>query len=198
MPELPEVETVVRDLQQMCVGLRLVELEIFDQRVWFESECAPCAFAGRTVRGVHRRGKYIAWDFDGLFLVQHLRMTGKVLPAESPRIPTHKRAGSSPQIRLRWRFAERDFVFYDMRRFGTVTGVKDLTAFWLRKRQAPDPFVAADRVAAEKHFVDQLQRARRPLKSALLDQKVLSGGGIFMRTKLCTVAVFTRCVLRMN
>src|SRR6202142_2296311 len=82
MPELPEVETVRRQLAPELVGAALTSLDIRDAR-W----CAPLApeelgdvLSGRRVLALARRGKYLDWVLDGeVHLLMHLRMTGTLL-----------------------------------------------------------------------------------------------------------------------
>jgi formamidopyrimidine-DNA glycosylase len=94
VPELPEVETVVRDLRPRLVGCRLAAVEVSELplRKRWSAEWAR-ALAGRRVQQVRRRGKWIVLDLDrDLHLVFHLGMTGQlvVAPAKEPRLPhTH-------------------------------------------------------------------------------------------------------------
>ena len=85
MPELPEVETVCRQLDPEIAGLRIAALEIFDER-W--SRPVPkaeleAAVAGSRIEGLERRGKYLLLRLDGeRTLVMHLRMTGNLVLVE--------------------------------------------------------------------------------------------------------------------
>src|SRR5262245_11551795 len=88
MPELPEVETVVRDLRPCLVGRSLAGLRVGRKplrRRWSSSWNAK--IVGRRVQAVERRGKWILIDLGGPWLVVHLGMTGQfvVMPSESPR-----------------------------------------------------------------------------------------------------------------
>ncbi len=82
MPELPEVETVCRQLEPEIEGRRIEHLEVIDAR-W----CKPVAPAklaaavdGATIEGLRRRGKYLLLALDGgRTLVMHLRMTGNLV-----------------------------------------------------------------------------------------------------------------------
>lgn len=181
MPELPEVETVALGLQPLA-GKRLLELEIHDPRVWFESQLPPQALAGRRLQAVARRGKYLLLRFEeGLSLVQHLRMTGKMLATGHSAIPAEvrnalgTRKGKALQLRCRFRFDSADYVFYDTRRFGTLTLVADEEAFFAAKGIAPDPI--QDAVRAEAVFLERLPHTRKPAKAALLDQSIAAGVG---------------------
>src|ERR1044072_6033617 len=85
MPELPEVETVCRQLEPELEGHGIESLEGLDER-W--SRPVPpavlgAAVSGRTIEGLGRRGKYLLLALDGgQTLVMHLRMTGNLVLAE--------------------------------------------------------------------------------------------------------------------
>src|SRR5579864_4771669 len=93
MPELPEVETIRRQLAPLVEGRRLVRLEILDPR-WtrpLAPEKLAAALEGRRIERLGRRGKYLLWSFAGdVHLAQHLRMTGAVLADPDPE-PAHTR-----------------------------------------------------------------------------------------------------------
>jgi formamidopyrimidine-DNA glycosylase len=181
MPELPEVETVARGLRRL-EGRRLGALEIHDARVWFESEAAPEALAGLELKEVSRRGKYLLLRFEGgKTVVQHLRMTGKMLEAGSRLVPPEvsaglgRRVGKGLQIRCAFRFDGAEVWFFDTRRFGTLTLVLDEERFFHAKRIAPDPIHDPGRAYA--WFAERLARTAKPVKAALLDQSVVAGVG---------------------
>src|ERR1700730_19323309 len=93
MPELPEVETIRRQLAPLVEGRRLARLEILDPR--WSRPLAPgelaAAVEGRRIERLARRGKYLVWSFqDEVYLAQHLRMTGAVLCEPEPE-PAHVR-----------------------------------------------------------------------------------------------------------
>ena len=95
MPELPEVETVRRQLAPVVERRTLERLDVLDAR-W----CAPvptaqlaAAVEGRAIARLGRRGKYLVWelaaaeaDAPPAYLLMHLRMTGNLLLAEAPRL----------------------------------------------------------------------------------------------------------------
>jgi formamidopyrimidine-DNA glycosylase len=174
MPELPEVQTVVDELQGRLTGRRFVAGAEF---LWPRTAGYPDAIAladqlaGRTVTGVRRRAKYIIVDLDnGELLVAHLRMTGNLHFAAAAD-PPHK------YLRARLPLDDgQELRFADMRKFGRLyLGTPDeLAAVTPLARLGPEPL-------EDDFTVDLLQqrlaRRRGPLKSALLDQKVLAGLG---------------------
>ena len=87
MPELPEVETIRRQLAPLVEGRKLTSIEILDPR--WSRPLAPHeleqALLGRRIERLGRRGKYLVWSFNGdVHLAQHLRMTGAVLAEPDP------------------------------------------------------------------------------------------------------------------
>jgi formamidopyrimidine-DNA glycosylase len=181
MPELPEVETVARGLRFLA-GQRLREIEIYDDRVWFESEAEPDHLKGRLLKEISRRGKYILLRFENkITIAQHLRMTGKMLEAGSRLVPAKvseavkSRKGKGLQVRCSFRFEGADIWFFDTRRFGTLTLVLDEEKFFREKRIAPDPIHDPD--FAYQWFVGNLAKTSKPIKSALLVQGIVAGVG---------------------
>jgi formamidopyrimidine-DNA glycosylase len=171
MPELPEVETIRRQLAPLLEGRRLAALEISDPR-W----CMPLApqelrdaLEGRRIERLGRRGKYLVWELqDEAFLLAHLRMTGTMLYDPPP---------ATPYERVRFRLDDgHDVRFCDPRRFGT--GELALG------RPAVDAFFAA-RVGIEPLSEEldgaalaRMARGRRaPVKAFLLDQRHVAGVG---------------------
>jgi formamidopyrimidine-DNA glycosylase len=184
MPELPEVETVRRQLAPHVAGALLTELAVHDPR-W----CAPLApeeladaVVGRRVEELRRRGKYLdLWLSDDVHLLMHLRMTGTLLLDP---------AGEAPYTRVELTFeGSRRLRFVDPRRFGTgqlVVGSDALTEFY-GARLGVEPFDPA--------FTPELLRALArgrvgPIKSFLLDQRRVAGvGNIYADEALFRVGV---------
>ena len=94
MPELPEVETVVRELRPLLVGRRIAAVRVGEKALRFpwRPEWSDRVI-GRRIRAVRRRGKWIIIDLDdGSHLLKHLGMTGRlrVVSATDPHEPhTH-------------------------------------------------------------------------------------------------------------
>jgi formamidopyrimidine-DNA glycosylase len=193
MPELPEVETVRRQLEPEVVGRRIDRAQVLDER-WTRPEppaTVERALAGRTIESVSRRGKYLIVGLDaGRALVMHLRMTGNLLlrPAdsaavadlmESDRLGGPRLYESTPELEhLRARLDLDDgsqLLFTDVRRFGTgvVLDADDLEDY-LAPRAGIEPLT--DALTAEA--LCELAAGRRaPLKSFLLGQAGVAGIG---------------------
>jgi formamidopyrimidine-DNA glycosylase len=171
VPELPEVETIVRQLAPLVEGRRLKRVEILDAR-WsrpLEPRELADALQGRRVEGLGRRGKYLVWDLEeDVHLVQHLRMTGSVLCEPRPE-PAHVRVrlDLSPKLQL---------VIVDPRRFGTgelLLGGETLEAFFAA-RLGLEPL--DERFTAE-HLRGLARGRTAPIKAFLLDQRRIAGVG---------------------
>lgn len=171
MPELPEVETIRRQLAPYLTGRTLVDVDILDAR--WTRPAAPAAvergLRGRVVEDVGRAGKYLVWRLTGeRFLLIHLRMTGALL-FDPPVEPPHTR------VRFVLDGGHR-LLYNDPRRFGTghlVDGDADRAAY-LGARLGVEPLTPE--FTAE--HLRQLARGRRaPIKSFVLDQRRIAGVG---------------------
>lgn len=182
MPELPEVETIRRQLAPLVEGKWLERMEIMDGR-WSRPLAAAelaAALEGRLIERLNRRGKYLLWRFaDDVFLAQHLRMTGGVLwqPRGEPahaRVRIHLAEGPPGSCASARGGAE--LVITDPRRFGTgelLLGSAALEAFFAA-RLGLEPL--DERFTAE--HLRLLARGRRaPIKALLLDQRRIAGVG---------------------
>ena len=175
MPELPEVETVVRTVAPRLAGRRLLEVRCFTRKAWARSVGKA---AGQPIHGVRRHGKYILLDLDEGLLAIHLGMTGKLLAGAAP----------GPYTRVILMLDRGTVVFDDVRQFGSVR--------WLAGEPeglGPDALA----VSAEE-FVTRLGARRTRLKSLLLDQSFLRGiGNIYadeslFRARLHPLAIAAR------
>jgi len=172
MPELPEVETVVRDLRPRLAGRRIVSVQASRKPLrerwskrWGET------LAGLRFEEVRRRGKWIVTRLDdGRHLLIHLGMTGQltVVPAAQPRLPhTHLVIGLDEK--------DQQLRFRDVRRFGCAVLLGDaasLERFFIDKKLGPEPFDLQ-----RLDWGRQLQATKRCLKAALLDQRLVAGVG---------------------
>ena len=83
MPELPEVETIVRDLRKCVLNLKIAQIEICDAKVW-RGKISPQFLVGQKFCEISRRGKFLIFKIDeNLFLIAHLRMTGQFFFVEN-------------------------------------------------------------------------------------------------------------------
>ncbi len=177
MPELPEVETVVRDLHEAWKGLGISGLRILDDRVLESGSLGVNDLCGSSCRGVSRRGKYILQHWGTLTVVQHLRMTGQMLQEGNPRLPRAADTSRRLQRRAEWRLSDGSrWIFFDTRRFGTLRILSDPDAWFAARGFAPEP-MGDDAPLARLHFVRAASTRRVPIKNVLLDSRAIVGVG---------------------
>ncbi len=171
MPELPEVETIRRQLEPALTG-RTVE----DAGAFSSAKFTPAVeIVGATFERVGRRGKFLIFGLDDdRELVVHLGMTGQLLPGADPE---------DPYLRAWWRLAGGDLLGYrDVRRFGRIrvgpTGQYEGSLATL----GPEPF--SEDFTSETLY-QALRRSRRPLKTQLLSQRPVAGIGNIYADEAC-------------
>jgi formamidopyrimidine-DNA glycosylase len=173
MPELPEVETVMRGLRQRLEGRRIIRavLNRADLRWPFPPGLAQ-RLTGARVEGFRRRAKYILMRLDGAdTLLLHLGMSGRMLlrpmPATAPTPHEHLVIETDDG----WRVG-----FVDPRRFGSIDLVRtnDEDTHRLLRGLGPEPL---DEAFSAISLSSSLAGRRSPIKAALLDQRVVAGLG---------------------
>jgi len=173
MPELPEVESVRRQLEPVLVGRGFERVRIDDPRLVRPYEPAEVAaeLEGERVAAVERRGKYLVVRFEsGRVLLIHLRMTGSLLIAGNGSLTDdpHRRA----VVRLD---DGSDVAYRDVRRFGTWLLLEPGEAEpYLAARVGDEPL---DTLFTAARLGERLSARRTSLKAALLDQRTLAGMG---------------------
>jgi formamidopyrimidine-DNA glycosylase len=176
MPELPEVEHVVRALRPRIVGRQVIATEVRLPKLI--APLSPALFnrkvKGATITGVSRRGKFILIELDNdRVLAVHLRMTGKFLYLNvDDELPKHAHA-------IFYLDNDRRLVFRDQRQFGVMRLVARSRLVKTKgiRELAPEPFSDEFSLA---YLTDIFARSRRTLKTLLLDQtKVLGLGNIY-------------------
>ena len=173
MPELPEVETIRRQLDPRLRGRTLVAGDAH----WSDKFTPALEALGAAVAGVRRRGKYLLFDLDdGRELVAHLGMTGSFHIATDVGDPPSCGAHDA-YVRAVWRLDDgRDLVFRDVRRFGRlrVVAVGDYADIPTLRDIGPEP-LSADFDGST--LAEAVRRSTRPIKTQLLSQRPVAGVG---------------------
>lgn len=173
MPELPEVETIRRQLAPGVIGRTFTNIAVPDPLV-----TAPAAVSsfkrqllGRNVIELSRRGKYLRFELDnGNTLVIHLRMTGRLTAVNRPIGKDLKK-----YLRLLLCFEDETCIaFNDARRFGKTFILKASEAEQYWEKLGPEPL---DRSFNAARFKKISEKRNRPIKSFLLDQHMVAGIG---------------------
>lgn len=176
MPELPEVEHVVRGLRRAVLGRRIIAAELHLPRIVASPAASTFKKKLRNVqiKALTRRGKYILFELDSDdVLTVHLRMTGKFLCIDpDDDLPAYAHVVFHLED-------ERRLVYCDMRQFGRMRliAAKKLASHVSIGSLAPEPLTDDFSFA---HFFETLTKSSRSLKQLLLDQtKILGLGNIY-------------------
>lgn len=168
MPELPEVETVRRVLEERLKGLKVTAYEL-GRPTFYRRPPAQAleGLVGATVEAVRRRGKYLVMAFSGgRELVLHLGMSGRIVLG-----------GRGPHTRFQLTVEGHVVSFHDARRFGRVGC--ELPEF------GPEPLEEAFTAG---YLFQALRKRKAPVKAMLMDQAVVAGLGNIYATEALFVA----------
>lgn len=183
MPELPEVETIVRDLDKKLKNKKIVAVKPLDKKVWHLSASEAKNILGKKIKAVSRRAKMIIFDLADYYLIMHLKMTGQLVYKHKASLIAggHPIANQDKKLpnkftRVIFKFNDKSALYFnDVRRFG-----------WI-KLAAKDKFIEFNsKLGVEplsygftlKYFNEFLGRKlKSSIKQALLDQKYISGIG---------------------
>jgi formamidopyrimidine-DNA glycosylase len=161
MPELPEVETIVRALKSRLEGRHIVYAEFLAPRVFRHAkDLTPDILQGQAIASIERRGKFIVIQLDRGALVIHLGMTGKLLFDTAP----------TPYTRAIFGLDDATMMYEDVRMFGSIEYSAEIPE--RVGRLGPEPL----EISAED-FHAALHRRNTVVKAALLNQSVIRGMG---------------------
>ncbi len=169
MPELPEVETIRRDLEKELVGDRILALKTDTPKLFRPSfETVLKGVVGKTIRAVSRQAKLLYFTLDDdSYLAVHLKMTGRLLirGVKEPR---------DEWERASFAFSSgKDLRFSDLRKFGYIQYLTEDELQSILLKYGPEPL-------KDLTFEDlkaAVSGRRRPIKALLLDQSLISGVG---------------------
>jgi formamidopyrimidine-DNA glycosylase len=175
VPELPEVETVRRGLNQVTLNQKILGGEVLLNSTIAHPLSSMEFLAGlkdTTIAGWHRRGKYLLAELAPAgWLGVHLRMTGQLLWVDLQE-PLQK------HTRVRLWFASQELRFVDQRTFGQMWWVPPTveleSVITGLQKLGPDPF---SKEFTLEYLAGKLRNRRRPIKTALLDQAIIAGLG---------------------
>lgn len=173
MPELPEVETVRKTLENLVLNKTIEHITISWPKIIknpTEIDQFIDALKGQTIKEIGRRGKFLIFYTDVYALVSHLRMEGKyaVYPKDEP---------FDKHTHVVFHFTDdTDLRYKDVRKFGTMHLFKKGTEF-----EAPPLIDLGPEPFSEGFTLDylgqKLQKTNRKIKPTLLDQKIVVGLG---------------------
>ncbi|MDO4500016.1 MAG: DNA-formamidopyrimidine glycosylase [Erysipelotrichaceae bacterium] len=177
MPELPEVETVVRTLETKIKDLMITDIEfIYPRIIDGDINDFKRSLVGQHFREFDRRGKYLIFKMDDITFISHLRMEGKyyILPPEIKRDKhTHIVFKLSDGNELR---------YHDVRKFGRMELMPLQKEYKVFKDLGPEPFSDDFNLEYCKNY---LSKKNKPIKEVLLDQSFVAGVGNIYADEIC-------------
>jgi formamidopyrimidine-DNA glycosylase len=169
MPELPEVETVLRTLEHMIKGARIVSVKvIYPGIIEGDPEDFCRKLAGERFNDFERRGKYLIFRMDHVTFVSHLRMEGKYY-VQQPEDPLDR------HMHVLFDLDDgRQLRYRDTRKFGRMSVTDRDYDFASFHELGPEPF---DSAFCQPYIHAYRKGKTQPLKSLLLDQSFVAGIG---------------------
>jgi len=165
MPELPEVETIKRELEQAVTGKKIIEVCIHVPRVIRQPsvEQFKNGLKGQTIKKILRKAKVLILELsNGKSLVVHLKMTGQLIYP-----------GSAKASRVSFRFSDGSYLdFNDQRLFAELRLLDDWRALPFIRGLGPEPFDIGPEA-----FKGMLDNKKTKIKPLLMDQTFISGVG---------------------
>lgn len=180
MPELPEVETVVRRLSGVLPGKSIVSVDVLKQKSFRGFDAS---ILGKTITNVSRKAKLIRMHLDdSTSLLVHLKMTGQLIYLdEEYRVggghPTADWVNALPSshTRVTIGLGNKSWLFFnDQRVFGWIRHVSSEALAQEYSKYAPD---VIDEEVSPDYFWQKIQNTSRNVKVVLLDSKIMSGLG---------------------
>ncbi len=166
MPELPEVETIRRDLEKTIQGQRIISIDVKDDRVLRQpTKDFVNRLKGQTIEAIRRRGKALVFVLSGgEFLVVQVMMTGQLVVNGQADKHSH----------IHFSLDKTKLLYNDQRVFGQLRVVKDLKEIKHFSLLGPEPF---EQGFNENYIGACLKKTSRPIKSVLLDHVFVAGIG---------------------
>jgi formamidopyrimidine-DNA glycosylase len=165
MPELPEVETIKRELEKTILGKKIVDVIINNPRVikGIKEEDFIKGLKNVTLKNIIRKGKLLIFELSsGKSLAVHLKMTGQLVYP-----------GNTAQSRVSFKLSDGLWLdFNDRRLFGELRLLGDWRSLKFVQELGPEPFDIS-----EAQFKDMLAKKKTKIKPLLMDQAFIAGVG---------------------
>lgn len=164
MPELPEVEIIVRQIDKEFVGLTLDSFNNISNK-YVIPKAILSDYIGKPLTKVFRIGKNLIFDFDGLFIVINLGMTGKLLIGH---------LNNDKHLHFSLNFKDKFLYFYDIRRFGKIKFTNDINNFFKEIDSCSGIDLLID---SSVSGIDKFKNKPKNIKQLLLSGKWIVGIG---------------------
>jgi formamidopyrimidine-DNA glycosylase len=204
MPELPEVESLVRDMSPFVVGRTVQSVDVYKPKLFNATPGLSLDdLLGRRIEKLWRRGKLSVWELsDGLSLVVHLKLAGQIVDIDANGHELAHGGHPVPMWGTPMPHKSSHVVFHlddgstlyltDIRQFARLYLMPDsqVAAFLKKQKLGPEPLTR--RFSAEELF-RRLQRRSIPIKTTIMDQSVVGGiGNIYADESLWRARIHPR------
>lgn len=171
MPELPEVETIARGLNNYLVNKRIAAVDIrYSKIVNGDEESFRRLICGRRIKKINRYGKYLFLQLSTEVTVSiHLRMSGQLFLSDYEAIPD-----KHTHLDFYFQNYNKNLSYRDIRKFGRLEIIPkgDISGYIRTKKLGPDALeINSDSLSTA------LRSSKRPLKALLMDQSLIAGLG---------------------
>ena len=191
MPELPEVETVCRSLEQLIIGKTITKVSVLYQNI-IQGDINEFVslLEGQTFQKIRRRGKYIIFILDDYIILSHLRMEGKFFLKGDEEINKHEH--------VIFYFNNNESLRYnDTRKFGRmilfktndvnkVLEVEPLSKLGIEP--VNNSIININNELTIEYLKEKFKSKKEPIKTALLDQSIICGLGNIYADEVCFMA----------
>lgn len=176
MPELPEVETVCRGLAQILLGAKVISAETFTPKLRIEiPQDLNSEIKNRTIKSVNRKAKYILIELEGIIIIAHLGMSGRITIQDYESYTRKKHDHIVIELKL-INGENKYLILNDPRRFGifTLSSLADIDKHQLFSKLGIEPF--------SKEFTSQTlekicESRTKNIKATIMDSSLLLGVG---------------------
>ena len=171
MPEIAEVETVRNTLKKRILNKKIIKVEIFYEPI-IESDIKSFAkdLIGKSFKDIKRRGKWLIFETEDRYLLSHLRMEGKFF-IKNINEPKEKHE------HIIFTFEDNTTLrYHDTRKFGKMNLIKK-EALENTPSIAKQGLEPGEEELTSKYLLSKFKNKKLPIKTALLDQTIISGLG---------------------
>jgi len=201
MPELPEVQTIIDDLNQTILNKKIKKVDILLSRIVRGTNKKFINFLkNNSFQDIQRRGKYIIFSLKNFnFLMIHLRMTGQIIYESQGSLIVGGHSDKSNNLNLPnkqthviFYFQDGSKLFYnDQRQFGFLEIINQRQFGFLENKLGAEPL---SKKFTLKYFKELLKNKKRNIKAFLLDQQYIAGlGNIYTDESLFEAGILPSC-----
>ena len=188
MPELPEVETVKNYLKKDIVNRTISSIDVYYGKIIKNVDVDEFkkVLVNQTFLNVYRKGKYLIFDLNDYYMIGHLRMEGKYFLMKDEELNKHDHVifNFNDGYNLRYNDVRKFGVIYLFKK-SDFKSIDDLMKIYPLNTLGYEPF---DKEMTVSYLKEKLKNSKQPIKTALLDQSIISGLGNIYADEVCFIS----------